>query len=177
MPARLVITAGAPGSGKSYLLDQMRASGEIDVVLEDSLNEVGKWDLKIPPLKRRLAAGQRVGTCAQAFLQAEMRDLLKTIIGPKDVNEIEWIFFEPDCAACLRNIIKDALRGKGHPYPRTCRVVQIAEKSDIQLPDDTVLRPVFQQAITQEELSTFFYRVPKLKQYNGEDRVRAILGM
>ena len=153
---RLTVAVGCPGSGKTRHLLGLQHDGSIQEHLEDYLEELLDFERNLRLLKLSLQMGCRIGICGQSFREPYRRRLLEN--GLKDVPglEVEWIVFELNPRACLENIIKDGLAGRGYPVERVLCVLGVSERSAYDLPKDAKILPVIGQVVNDREIVRFF---------------------
>ena len=154
----LTVVGGCPGSGKTRYLRRMMEDGLIREHLEDYLEKLLDLEQNLNELKRSLQMGCRIGISGQSFREVYRRRLLEKGLESVPGLKIEWVFFELNPKACLENIIKDGLVGKGLAKERVLSVLEIAENSAYNIPRKAKVLLVVGREVTQQDLAKFFRR-------------------
>jgi hypothetical protein len=154
----LTVVVGCPGSGKTRYLLALEKDGVIQERLEDYLEKLLDLEQNIRRLKLSLQAGCRIGISGQSFLELYRRRLLELGLEKVSGLEIEWVFFELNPKACLENIIKEGLVGKGLAKERVLSVLENAERPASYLPRKVKVLPVVGEEVSEQEIAEFFRR-------------------
>lgn len=101
-PAAIIGVAGLPGSGKSHLLDVLRARGFVSV---DDINI--DWRGNLRRIRRELGEGRDVALADIMFCQPAWRRRLERELG----HPIRWIFFENQPLRCIANCLHRFIHG------------------------------------------------------------------